>query len=241
MKFVNNLARRHFVSPGILFGLAFVALSPGARAATYNAVDDFSIVSNPNGVWSYVSAGTLLSTSGHNFGGGTTGLDYWWTAEGAPNSEAVIKNITRGPVSILTIVLPPTYLGLEAEGADADLRFTAPSTGTYSFSGNFLGIDTNEQSHPVEILDNGSLIFSGNINTYGQTDAFGLSESLHTGDVLDFESLTGANYFYLSTGLAVTISTGQATAPEPQAYALISAGLAFVAFGIWRKRSQRPA
>ena len=238
MKFANHSARRHLVSPGILLGLAFVALSPGAKASTYNAVDDFSIVSNPNGPWSYLASGTPLSTSGHNFGGGQSGWDYWWSAQPVPTSEAVFKNVTGSPTQVLTIVLPPGYLGMDPESAsNVDVRFIVPSTGTYSISGNFLGIDTNEQSHPVEILDGGGVIFNSIISSYGQTDMFSLSETLSAGTVLDFENLTGSTFSYLSTGLDVTIASATAT-PEPQAYMMITAGLAFVAFGIWRKRTR---
>lgn len=239
MKFARRLGRVAIRPTGIFLGLALMAV--GAQAsASYNAVDDFSIASNPNGVWSYLASGTPLSTSGHNFGGGQSGWDYWWSAQPIPTSEAIFKNVTGSPTQLLTIVLPPGYLGMDPESAsNIDLRFVAPSSGTYSIGGNFLGIDTNEQSHPVEILDNGSMIFSNSIGAYGQTDLFSLSESLQAGDVLDFESLTGATYFYLSTGLAVTISTAQATAPEPQAYALTSVGLAFVALVNWRRRLGR--
>jgi hypothetical protein len=216
-----------------------MAISPGARATTYNAVNDFSIASNPNGVWSYLVSGAPLSTSGHNYGGGQSGLDYWWSAQPVPNSEAIFKNVTGSPTQLLTIVLPPGYLGMDPEAAsNVDLRFTVPSTGNYSISGNFLGIDTNEQSHPVEILDGGTAIFNGTISSYGQTDPFSLSETLTAGTVIDFENLTGSSFYYLSTGLELNITSGATNTPEPQAYLLIPAGLAFVAFGILRKRAR---
>jgi|GEM_PF-6310055 len=38
-------------------------LSSGtAKATTFNAVNDFSLNANPNGVWSYRSGGSLLPT-----------------------------------------------------------------------------------------------------------------------------------------------------------------------------------
>jgi hypothetical protein len=119
--------------------------------------------------------------------------------------------------------------------SNVDVRFTVPSTGTYSISGNFLGLGYT--SHPVEILDSGTVIFSSTISGDGQSDPFSLSETLTAGTVLDFENLTGSTYVDLPTGLALTISSGAttATAPEPQAYVLIPAGLAFVAFGTRRK------
>ena len=90
--------------------------------------------------------------------------------------------------------------------SDADVRLTLPVAGTYDITGDFLGIDSSENSHPVEILDNGVVIFSGTIGSYGQSDTFNLVESLNAGDVLDFEVLTGSTYANLSTGLSATIT-----------------------------------
>ena len=57
-----------------------VALAGGAGAATYSAVGDFSIASNPNGAWAYGTgvAGSSF-TAMTNSGTGVLGSDfqYW--------------------------------------------------------------------------------------------------------------------------------------------------------------------
>src|SRR3974390_1222387 len=44
-------------------GMALVVASTPAFAGPYNAVDDFSLGSNPNGSWSYLSNGSLMTSA----------------------------------------------------------------------------------------------------------------------------------------------------------------------------------
>ena len=217
-----------------LICLAGAIFSGNAYATTYSAVNDFSLAGNPNGVWSYLYGGTLLGTEEHVTTGNSTGLDIWWSAKPVPDSADVGRNFTNSAVTVSgTIVVPTNYLLLDTESySNVDVRFTAVSAATYTITGNFMGIDIYERSHPVEIIDNGVVIFAGTIAGYGQNDAFNLTRSLNAGDVLDFESLTGATYTYLSTGLAVTIASGT---PEPSACGLILAGLSLIGVASWRK------
>ncbi len=200
--------------------LSLVALLVGLNAtavlgATYSAVGDFSIAANPNGAWTYLYGGTVLpdkSTSCNSI----AGLDCWYNNIAVPNSAAIEANDTGTTASFQTIVLPTNVLDLDPElNSNVDVRFTAATAGSYSIVGEFLGIDTSENSHPVEILDDGAVVFSGTIATYGQTNAFNLVESLHAGDVLDFENLTPGTFNNLSTGLAATITSNATAAPEP--------------------------
>jgi hypothetical protein len=114
---------------------------------------------------------------------------------------------------------------MDPESGAAIVQFTAPAAGTYSIGGEFSGIDQDQNSHPVEILDNGRAIFTGTIALYGQSDLFSLTETLKAGDQIDFAVLTGSggcSYCYLSTGLSATITSA---VPEPDMAWLMLAGM----------------
>jgi hypothetical protein len=70
--------------------------------------------------------------------------------------------------------------------------FTAPSAGTYTITGAFLGIDTFQNSHPVEIMDDGTVIWSETISSFGERDSFSLSEPLRAGGIIAFFVGTGS-------------------------------------------------
>lgn len=232
--------RRYVATSGAILGCACLLFSGSAKAATYNAVNDFSLTANPNGSWSYLYGSNLLPTDVVGTGN-TAGLDFWWDSQGIPNSALVGKNVTGAPITVSgTIVIPTDQLEMDPESySNVDVRFTTPSAGTYTIAGDFLGIDTGEHSHPVAITQNGVVLFSDTIAAYGQSDTFSFSESLKAGDVLNFEDLTGATYTNLSTGLGVTISQASpSTAPEPQAFGLILAGMIALSLTTRRKFSR---
>jgi hypothetical protein len=207
-----------------------------SRAATYSAVDDFSVASNPNGVWSYLDATpapTTLSLS--STACGITGAACWWDGQGVPTSVLIAKNTTAGNLSYADVVQSPGVLAIDPESDTAILQFTAPTAGTYTIEGDFTGIATDENSHPVAILDNGVSIYSGTIASYTQDDAFSLSETLAVGGTIDFEVLTGSAgcaYCSLTTGLDATLTVN--SAPEPASLFLIGSGL--FGLGLIRRR-----
>jgi hypothetical protein len=84
------------------------------------------------------------------------------------------------------------HLNLDPEGlASISVRFTAPTSGTYGFTGDFLGDDKYQHAHPVEILVNGSSVYSNTINKYDQSDPFSIQATLTAGDTVDFAVETG--------------------------------------------------
>ena len=124
----------------------------------YNFVTGFSGTSNPNGVWTYAYNGTAYTASQGvtNFLG--TGLPAWTTGEAIPNRIYVAQNVTGSTVSYSSAQVPTNTLWLDPESGNVSVGFTAPSKGTYTITGSFLGIDLNQTSHPVEILDNGVVV-----------------------------------------------------------------------------------
>jgi hypothetical protein len=213
--------------------------APNAHAQTYNVVTGFSYTSNPNGVWTYYQNGTAFTDlqGGSNPISTSPGLPGWFNNGGEPDDIVILQNNTGGTVSYLTIQAPTGYLWLDPEGYSASVAFTAPSAGTYTITGNFLGIDSDENSHPVEILDNGVGVWNGTISQFGQDDPFSLVETLNSGGIITFEVGTGSagcSYCDLSTGLDGVIAESSVT-PEPASFFLMASGLLAMG-GILRRR-----
>jgi hypothetical protein len=236
--FQDQRIRRPRRAAGGLLAVACLAFACGAQASSFNAVNNFSLASNPNGVWSYLVSGALLGNPTSN-NPSLVGLDYWWNGQAIPNSSIVAWNSTGSTQTYSsTVVLPTNVLLLDQElNSNVDVRFTAPTTATYTITGFFLGVDTSEVSHSVTILNNGSSIFSGTIATYNQNDPFSLTQTLAAGATLDFESLTPGTASDLGTGLSATIATVSST-PEPGTAALIP-GAVLVLYGL-RRLCTRP-
>jgi len=226
--------------------IAIAALLVGVTApnvnadTTYNVVTGFSYTSNPNGVWTYEYDGTAFTDAqGHS--NVTVGLPGWWNGGTQPNSRAIVQNVTGSAVVNSTVTDPNNTLYLDPQGGSVSVLFTAPAASTYTITGNFLGIDMVGNSHPVTILDDGTVVWSGTIATYGQDDSFNFMETLKAGDTISFDVGTGTGgtctYCFLGTGLNGTVTEKSSTTstPEPATLALTLVGIGFVL--VLRKRS----
>jgi hypothetical protein len=223
-----------------LIGVVICAASFSAsHAATYSAAGDFSLSGNPNGVWSYLYNNALLSQTIS-----ASGYNAWWSGQAVPNS-LIVGEATSGPTSNGTVQFGTNYLTMDPESQTVDVRFTAPSTGTYLITGQFFGADSqtncqpNCASHPVLITDSasGTIWGANSISTFGQAYTFSLIENLTAGEQVDFLAETGTSgsctYCNLSTGLEAEISA----TPLPAALPMFAAGLGALALiGKRRKR-----
>jgi hypothetical protein len=205
--------------------VSFAIGSPEARA-DYDPAVDFSSTSNPSGPWSYGWSQTLGGTfnlDAIHVHDNTTGLDVWDGSVVSPlgNFPIVAHNGTAQTISYSTVTYSPGQLGLHPgpAGEYSLVRFIAPSSGQYSISGGFVGLDfVGPTTTDVHILQNSSAIFNGVVNSYGSGPSFSTVLTLQAGDKLDFAVGFGSNgsYFYDSTGLAVHISA----VPEPATIAM---------------------
>ncbi len=187
-------------------------LAPGAHAAS-NIFNQFTVASNPHLPWTYLggtnlatetSLSTVYKTSCDN---SISHTRCWYNGEAVPNARSVIKNLTKKTIHYLTIILPTDHLSLDPENGAVSVQWTAPSAGNYQIAGDFLGDDTSERSHPVEITDGaGSPLFSATLSSYGQSQPFNFQVTLAKGQAVNFAVLTGSTYANLSTGLAGTIT-----------------------------------
>jgi len=223
----------------IIAALIVGIATPNVNAdTTYDVVTGFSHTSNPNGVWTYQYNGTAF-TDAQGFSNAGAGLPGWYNGGTQPNSLVILQNITGSAVVNSTVTDPNNTLYLDPESGSVAVLFTAPSAGTYAITGNFLGIDTVGNSHPVSILDNGTIVWSGTIATFGTDDSFNFADTLKAGDTISFEVGTGSggscSYCFLGTGLNGTVTEASTTAtPEPGTVGLTIVGIGFLL--VTRKR-----
>ena len=240
--------------PAAILGLMILAVPQARAGLVFNAVADFSLASNPNGPWSYLSddgsGPQLLTEAVINFA--TDGADAWFNGLAGPNAVATIRNVTDNPISIPVstvqpvplpafTVLPPNLLGMDPESAKSDItRWTAPSAGTWSISGLFQSIVTTDLSHTVEILENSSTVLLAPtvVSPLNQTVDFGASVSLAKGDTIDF-IVDGMPVFAdFSTGLSATIEL--TSVPEPSTMILAIVGSFMLGGAACFRRTCRP-
>jgi hypothetical protein len=190
-----------------LFSAIALACSAGAASAqSYNAYGQFKLKHNPNGAWSYLTAGSPLATKLPDCAN-LSNFNCWWNKGSFPDSAIIGAATKHAAVSYETIVLPPKYLALDPESVgDVTVQWTAPSAGQVLVSGNFLGVDTNEASHTTAVLHNGVTLKTFTIATYQQKAKFHLTVTVAAGDTIGFASYTPGGYSYLTTGLQAKIA-----------------------------------
>jgi hypothetical protein len=152
------------------------------NAVIFDAVKDFSLAANPNGVWTYGDLGNFTAPSFVPFtqafadpsggasmaektrfsSGGTNGSNNnsiagtqaWGNLLPVPNNSEILKNDTGANLTYEgSITQPADELNLSVESSAPSLRFTAPATADYSVTGHFDRIDSsNNSAVSVEIL-----------------------------------------------------------------------------------------
>ena len=111
----------------------------------------------------------------------------------------------------------PGYLHLDpGVQANAEVQFTAPTAGSYLIQGSFDGEDSSEQSHAVQILDNGIVVFNQTVSGTGTFShvSFNLTETLNAGDTIDFVDYTSGFFYGAGVGLADTITAPGSPPPS---------------------------
>lgn len=205
--------------------VGLLATAPLAHAVVYDVATDFSLESNPNGVWIYGYSGTL---------GGTLNFYDQASVDGAGNQlwrSSVVQSLGAPADWKRTDGTAAFHPG---QGGEYSVyRFTAPSQGTYNLSVVFTGIDSTTTD--VHVLQGSNSLFSGNISGFGSTSNYATSLSLAANDIVDFAVGFGNGSFYSdATGIAATLTP----VPEPETYALLLSGLVLVGFTARRRIAQ---
>ncbi|MGA2031142.1 MAG: hypothetical protein ABSG68_02695 [Thermoguttaceae bacterium] len=227
-------AKRVSLALAVLIGVLLVA-APPSGAAIYNAANDFSTASNPNGAWSYgeysggLSPGTFTL---FNKAGSVGPIDAWWYASTNPTDPAISHNsgalpyneISSGTTWLPNQLLLHPYLGPTV------VRFTASAAGEYDVNALFSPAQT-QNTFP------NAYVYLDGVQEYDQVTASGGVTyagllSLHTGDTIDFV-VWGNNSNNKTTALDATVNL----VPEPATLVVWSL-LGTLAIGLgwrWRK------
>jgi hypothetical protein len=158
--------------------LCLASVAGAAGAQTYDAAADFSIASNPNGVWSYgwsTSRGStfnLLPQPRPAF----DGVSDVWTGSGicCDIAPSVFHNGSNSVDTRASCCAPWPVGGLGfhpgIDGENSIVRWTAPSTGVFKIKATFSGLDYGGQigtTTDVAVLHNGVQLWSGNVVAFG--------------------------------------------------------------------------
>jgi hypothetical protein len=198
----------------IVPSLVIVALVAGTLASwpsaastrSYNAAAEFSLAHNPNGVWSYRGAGSLLPLVASDCD--RIGLVCRWNGRPVCNSAIVGAGKGHRPAAFMTVRLPADHLEMDPEGVrNVSVRWTAPAAATFEIRGDFLGVDTTGNAHPVSITSGSNVLYANTISSYGRKDAFDVTHAFKRGQTVDFVVSTGNSCTYLSTGLKAAITS----------------------------------
>ena len=220
-------------------GLAIVVSVSSALG--YDAATEFSITSNPNGVWSY-GWSTNLGSAFHLYiyasTFATNALDMWsrTSTNVSPYLPGLMHNGTTN-----TITVPSARQVLQAgqlaehpgpNGEYSLVRWTALSAGSFSITSSFVGLDLDGVSTDVHVLRNNTAIFNGSVSGHVVPTAFATNIVLGIGDTIDFAVGYGSNHTYYDdlTGLSATV------VPEPETLLVTVQGMICAALLILRRR-----
>jgi hypothetical protein len=219
----------------LLATAATLALAGAARATTWELTSSFSTASS-TGVFSYgtgVNGRSFTPFTNFNSDCLGAGTACWQTLTPVSEVPAVIANTSGATINTGTVVLPLGVLLVHpGPSTDTIVQFTAPATAVYGYDSVFELLDTNPSGVIASVYIQGfyegatTLTTPGATHpgTPGQSVSFSASDILlGQGETIDFGVNNDGSFYDDSTGLALTVTSGEV--PEPAAWALMLVGL----------------
>jgi hypothetical protein len=170
-----------------LLGSRVQAQQPGS----FDLAADFSLQSNPNGVWQYgYSAGTSLDPKDFRldrYSNHGVPVGFWHpeaTDQPGPGYYPYVAYNSAGKTSFGSSngwAVRADEIAMEASnsGQYSLVRFVVPQAGTYSISAKFTGIHFGLSTTDVHVLHNADSLFDADIEGYGGDPAFHVITGAH--------------------------------------------------------------
>src|SRR5437588_2675412 len=216
-RFLINLLGTLALAIGVLLLIpeAGSAQTQNPETPDYDAVQDFSIISNPNGVWSYGWQSSLGSPLNLYTVTDTTSISGMsaWLESGTyfANPPYVAHNATSNVICVSTFCVPPTCLHLHP-GPNNEVtvvRWTAPSSGAFRVQGAVAGLDhAPTTTRFYEVVNSNRILLSAPIDSYRSPVLFHHVLTVSAGYTVDFAVDFGqdGNYFGDSTGIEFKVT-----------------------------------
>jgi hypothetical protein len=208
-----------------VFALTFVFFAMAVSVAfsqSWDTVDDWSTVYNPNGVWSY---GRTWDVNVSSFDIANIRWDYGW----------YMGNWGHGGPSFLDAA---QMWAKDNSNGYPVIRWTAPDTGLYQLIGSFSGADSRGVDNWVYVTVNNVVQFQDRISSPSDSASFSFNNlNLNQGDTIDF-MLTYAGGVYSEYGWTLADAT-IAVAPEPISSTLFIVGGLTLGFRCHRKKFKK--
>jgi hypothetical protein len=191
------------------------ALSQNPKSGPdYDAVRDFSITSNPNGVWSYgwktgqtpFTLYTVTDTTS------VPGMSAWLKSGSYPEDPTLAHNDTQQTICDLTFCVPPKLLHLHPSinNEMSVIRWTAPSAGQFVIYGIVAGLDwAGPTTTDLRVIrDDTQHLMIIKVDSYASPFTFHSTQTLAAGETIDFMVDYGSNhnYYYDSTGVEFAVA-----------------------------------
>lgn len=208
------------------FAGALLSIAGAVSAQTYDAAKDFSIASNPNGVWQYGFTNTnilgsrfIRDTRTFTFGP----LEAWAGDRAADGNPSISYNTSNTEFVSTTVRWQPGQMILHPGpgGEYSVLRWTAPNAGILNIQTAFIGQDVGGTTTDVHVVHNDVSLFDGVVNGYLNGTSFTGSIRVAANDTLDIAVGYGNGHTFSNDATGVKARFALVPAPGACLTALI--------------------
>ena len=234
--------------------IVFALVPVPAAAISYDAVAEFSTVS-PTGIWSYgvgnigssfTEMSRITTVSGE--------YSYWQTDPASTVSDVPLvgKNVSAAIIDRVGLWYPTDRLFLHPgafDSQDAIIRFLAPVSGRYIFSGRIGQIDLDAKDVIASGFGPFGELFSFRLNLpapsiaqYGDDFSFYGAINLASGQALYFGVNKGTRpdpvwgVLHTNDSTAISLSINYSAVPEPASWAMLIGGFGLTGAAMRRRR-----